>query len=321
MSSEKDGDRRNVSAEEMRRILTARPNAQVIRSVPGLWKKLLPFFLSFALLLLFLGGVLVLLTPANALRIWTSSDSGVPARDLLTGYLRWYQALFGLSAAALVVNVLLGLFQLWKGICSLRTYRRIGKPVRENVVTRLKLWEYAGRLGAVPPEFTPEEAEASRNAVAQAEPYATAGAFLLLGVLLCALTAGFFLAMGTAEHLAELPGQAKADLAQLEAGTLEEAVVWISPKCRPARLPGPYSKDQPQLTMRYGVIGPDTGGQWVRVYVPNALGFSLAGERLYDENQNVAWNLEHAQRYLVRYTTQLHVVERVTPLRPATGTK
>lgn len=116
----------------------------------------------------------------------------------------------------------------------------------------------------------------------------------------------------------ELPAkflQAGADLSQIETSFLVQAEVWISPKARPARLPGPYSGSlTAQPTTRYGIIGDDTDGKWVQVYVPNAMGFSLDQDRLYDENQSIQWNSEHARRYRVSYTSNFHLVTEIKPI-------
>ena len=109
--------------------------------------------------------------------------------------------------------------------------------------------------------------------------------------------------------------QAREDLAQIESNFLVEAEVWISPKARPANLPGPYSGSlTAQPITRYGIIGDDTGGQWLQVYVPNAMGFSLDQDRLYNENLSIQWNQENARRYRVRYTSNFHLVAEITPI-------
>jgi hypothetical protein len=109
--------------------------------------------------------------------------------------------------------------------------------------------------------------------------------------------------------------QAREDLAQIESNFLVEAEVWISPKARPANLPGPYSGSlTAQPITRYGIIGDDTGGQWLQVYVPNAMGFSLDQDRLYNENLSIQWNQENARRYRVRYTSNFCLVAEITPI-------
>lgn len=115
----------------------------------------------------------------------------------------------------------------------------------------------------------------------------------------------------------ELPGrffQAGHDLAEIDTGFLVQAEVWISPKCHPTRLPGPYTDKLAEVSTCYGIIGDDTGGEWVRVYVPDPMGFSLDPERLYNENQSIGWNWEHARRYRVHYTSNFHLVTEITPI-------
>ena len=109
--------------------------------------------------------------------------------------------------------------------------------------------------------------------------------------------------------------QAREDLAQIESNFLVEAEVWISPKARPANLPGPYSGSlTAQPITRYGIIGDDTGGQWLQVYVPNAMGFSLDQDRLYNENLSIQWNQENARRYRVRTTSTSGLVGEIPPV-------
>ncbi len=115
----------------------------------------------------------------------------------------------------------------------------------------------------------------------------------------------------------ELPGrffQAGADLAEIKSGFLVQAEVWINPKTQPACLPGPYTQSLAEVSTRYGIIGADTGDQWVSVYVPDALGFSLDQDRLYDEKQTISWNLEYARRYQVRYTSNFRLVVEIIPV-------
>lgn len=117
------------------------------------------------------------------------------------------------------------------------------------------------------------------------------------------------------EDLPSKFSQAGNDLAQIETNFLVQTEVWISPKAWPAHLPGPYSGSlTAQPTTRYGIIGDDTGGKWVQVYVPNVMDFSLDQDRLYDENQSIQWNSEHARRYQVSYTSNFHLVVEITPI-------
>ena len=122
------------------------------------------------------------------------------------------------------------------------------------------------------------------------------------------------ISMITMEDLPGLFTQARADLAQVKSGALQEVTVWLSPKCHPYSLPGPYTEGQPQPTMQYGGISEQTGGVWERYYVPDSLGFTLDPDALYDENQSIQWNEEHARQYRLRYTDNFHLVVAVEPL-------
>lgn len=122
------------------------------------------------------------------------------------------------------------------------------------------------------------------------------------------------IAMITMEDLPGLFTQARADLAQVESGSLQEVTVWLSPKCHPYGLPGPYAEGQPQPTIQYGGISEQTGGVWERYYVPDSLGFALDPDALYDENQSIQWNEEHARQYRLRYTDNFHLVVSVEPV-------
>ena len=101
-----------------------------------------------------------------------------------------------------------------------------------------------------------------------------------------------------------------------ETGELEELEVWFHPNSRPACLPGPYSpvKDQPRPVTRFPAIGEDTGWEWLILFVPDGMRFTPDPERPFDETRTVDWNLAHAQRYQVRYTTNLHLAVEITPV-------
>ena len=144
--------------------------------------------------------------------------------------------------------------------------------------------------------------------------YHSAALSYFLCAFLCFLIALGSVAMLHDEHVSSLPFQARADLAQIEAGTLETAQAWISPQSRPGGLPGPYGSGQPRLITRRGIVGEDTGYDWVVVRIPNALNFSLDPDRLFDETRPAAWNLEHARQYRVSYTSNFHLVVEITPI-------
>lgn len=116
------------------------------------------------------------------------------------------------------------------------------------------------------------------------------------------------------EGVPALLDQAQADIAQIQAGQLQEATVWFSPKLRPARLPGPFSEGQPEPVTCYGGIGEQTDGRWVEFYVPDVLGFSLDQDAVYNENQSIAWNQENARQYRIHYTDNFYLVVDVEPL-------
>lgn len=108
--------------------------------------------------------------------------------------------------------------------------------------------------------------------------------------------------------------QVKEDIAQMENGQLETVTVWLSPKIRPCALP-PYDKNMPKSLTRYGGIGDETEGEWVKFYVPNSLGFSLEQDALYEEKETIEWNIEHAVQYEVTYTQNFHVVTEIYPVK------
>lgn len=140
-----------------------------------------------------------------------------------------------------------------------------------------------------------------------------------LGVMALVCVGGEIALFGALIHLEELPQHivwAGEDLESIEKDQLETAICFISPKAHPHRLPGPYTENLPEPFTCYGVIGEDTGGQWVRLLVPNGMEFQLDPERLYDEDRNIGWNEEHAQRYLVRYTNNFQIVTEIEPWEP-----
>lgn len=120
--------------------------------------------------------------------------------------------------------------------------------------------------------------------------------------------------MITSEEVPVLWRQSREDIAQIESGELEQVTVWLSPKLRSSRLPGPYTEGQPEPVTRYGGVSEETGFQWIHFYVPDCLGFSLDQDALFDENESIAWNEAHARQYQITYTANLHVAVSVLPV-------
>lgn len=141
----------------------------------------------------------------------------------------------------------------------------------------------------------------------------TALMLLLVGIPLAVMVPGLHGLLVVKEGVPALLGQTNEDIRQLEAGECPTFTVWLSPKARAVHLPGPYGSNQPELLTRYGAISQETGGEWVRIYVPEGMDFALDPERLYDENRDTCWNGEHAQQYRVTYTPNLRFVVLAEP--------
>lgn len=304
------------SAQELRDILTPRPALQTVRERPEAKRLLRPLFLGLGLAAASLLLFYAVLSPGFTRWIWQpASGEGSPARLLLEGFLRWYRVLAGVFGGGCVLNGGLAILQAAGAAGCLRTCFRIRKEIRELYLRRLTDWELDPEGDE--PEFTPEELEQCRELAARGEPHAAAGCLMAAGVLVSLIAAALCGAVLAKEGILSLPGRAGADLEQLNSGTWEKAAVWISPKCRPSRLPGPWTSGQPEPVTRYGIISEETGGQWVQIYVPEGAGFALDGERFYEENQTVCWNWEHARLYYVGYTTNFHLAAEITPVPPA----
>lgn len=117
-------------------------------------------------------------------------------------------------------------------------------------------------------------------------------------------------------YLEEIPAlfvRTTEDIRALEEGRTEEIVVWLSPKTRPYRLPGPYADGQPTPLTRCAAYGPDTDGMWEDFYFPDELGFTMDPDRLFNENRSIQWNEEYAQRYRLTYTTNFRLVVSAEP--------
>lgn len=111
-------------------------------------------------------------------------------------------------------------------------------------------------------------------------------------------------------HIPEL----QTELEQVESGRLETAEVWVHPRADVGRLPGMWGSGYRSLVRNYHVFILETGGEWVEVFVPDAMGFSLDMAHPFRESQSIAWNLEHARRYQISYTTNFHLVTEITPV-------
>ncbi len=141
--------------------------------------------------------------------------------------------------------------------------------------------------------------------------------FLSFGVLMVLFFAFYAIVAGGMLLKEEIPQnwqRARQDLAQIESGDLEQVTVWLSPKIQAVPFPEYYSAGQPKLLTRYGGISSETGGEWVRFYVPDSLDFSLDPDALYDENKSIEWNTDNAQQYQITYTVNLHMVLSAVPV-------
>ena len=287
------------SKEERERVRQMNRNPVVRRANRHMFAMLLAMFV-------FLFLMLALISPQFTGWLWQSAAGEVsPAHDLLTGYLPWYWLLlilngggFGASALLLVV------YLIW----AIRNWARGSRVWRDEVIPRLAEIDSWDRASL-------KEVEYSRGQVmAYGSRYHSAALSYFLCAFLC-----FLIALGSGgmlhdEHVFSLPFQARADLAQVEAGALETTEGWISPQSRPGGLPGPYGSGQPRLITRRGIVGEDTGYEWVIVRIPDALNFSPDPDRPFDETRPAAWNLEHARRYRVSYTSNFHLVVEITPI-------
>ena len=287
------------SREERERVRQVNRDPTVRRANRHMFTMLLAIFVF---LFLMLGP----LSPQFTGWLWQSAAGKVsPAHDLLTGYLPWYWFLLVLNGCGFGVSALLLVVYLIRAIRNLVRGHRVW---RDEVIPQLEVinhWEMAG--------LKQEEYRRSQ-VMAYGSRYHSAALSYFLCAFLCFLIALGSVAMLHDEHVSSLPFQARADLAQIEAGTLETAQVWVSPQSRSGGLPGPYGSGQPRLITRRGIVGEDTGYDWVVVRIPNALNFSLDPDRLFDETRPAAWNREHARQYRVSYTSNFHLVTEITPI-------
>lgn len=274
-----------------------------VNHTPGIQKAgrhmLATFLFVFGALFL----MIALLSPQFTGWLWQSASGELPpACGLLTGYLRWYWLLLICSAGSFGASAVLLAVYLTRAIQNLVRGRRVWRDEVMPRLAEIDSWDRANL----------KEVEYSRGQVmAYGSRYHSAALSYFVCAALCFLIVLGSGGMLVCERVSILPFQARADLAQIEAGALETAEVWVSPQSRPGGLPGPYGSGQPRLVTRRLILGEDTGYEWVVVRVPNALNFSP--DRPLVEGQTILWNLEHAQRYQVSYTTNFHMVVDITP--------
>lgn len=150
------------------------------------------------------------------------------------------------------------------------------------------------------------------------------GARSLGAILLVIISIAFPLFIGVAmvgmEQVPSLLSQAKADLTQLEQGSLQQTTVWLSPKEHSARLPGPYSSGQPEPCAEYRGFGDEFRGMFVYFCVPDCLSFSPDEDTLYNNEESIQWNEKNAQQYRLLYTSNFHLVASARPVGSLDGT-
>ena len=103
--------------------------------------------------------------------------------------------------------------------------------------------------------------------------------------------------------------QAAADIRQIETGELERVTVLLEERSSPDSL----FQDAPegwQVEQRTA-LGPV---RRVSLRFSDALDFTPVPERFVVTGQTYDWNWTHAQRYQVRYTTNLHLAVEITPV-------
>ena len=244
-------------------------------------------------LVLSLLAMYLIFSPAFTGWVLSSTGTGDP-RGLLRGHLRCCQIIAAGMGIILAVHGGFALLQLaWVGKHILAVRRERRETQRADV----KSQERMQQLGM--------------EAV-----HAMAAVILLLGAAMSVCFTACFGYISASEGIWSCPGQVQSDLRQIEEGRLEEFEVWIAPESRPADLPGPYDSikrpDRPATL--YLAAGEATDYQWFRLYVPNTLGFSPDPERPMDKTRTVDWNREHARRYRVGYTSNLHLAISVEPV-------
>lgn len=142
----------------------------------------------------------------------------------------------------------------------------------------------------------------------------TAVLLLLCGIPLIVLMTLFPVLMLRETEGLQLYTQVTEDIQLLDAGQVDAFTVWLSPKSRQVATPGPWSASLPTPLTRYGAIGEDTGGTWIKIYVLPDMDFALDPDALYNENKSILWNQEHATQYQVSCTHNFCFVTDIQPL-------
>lgn len=235
-----------------------------------------------------------------------------PAHDLLTGYLRSYWGvvlIFGIGAVLqvrLIVKAVIRFFQ----------NRPEEKALEERLEDEFISFTYLSGFG---PDRRRAELKKQLDQLSAVAIGRFMGLFIqiVLAVMVLILYGTILFTDAPppapiAPHI-HIP-QLQAELEQVENGPLKTAEVWVHPKAETAHLPGMWGNGYRSLVRNYHVVGFDTGGKWVEVFVPEAMGFLLDMEHPYRESQSIFWNLEHARRYRVSYTTNFHLVTEIAPV-------
>ncbi len=235
-----------------------------------------------------------------------------PAHDLLTGYLRAYWGVvlvFGIGAALQVRLIVITVVRFFR---NRPEEKQLGERLEDEFISLTY-------LSGPAPDRRRQEVKKQLDQYSAVATGRFMGLFILitLAALVLALYGMIFFTdapppapIAPQVHIPEL----LAELEQVETGPLETAEVWVHPKASTAHLPGMWAEGYRSLVRNYHVVGFDTGGQWVEVFVPDAMGFSLDMKRPYRESQTILWNLGHARRYRISYTSNFHLVTEITPV-------
>lgn len=235
-----------------------------------------------------------------------------PAHDLLTGSLRAYWGtviLFGVGALIQVRLIVVTILRfLWD--------RPWKYPLERQLEDEFRSLTYLSGPGL---DRRRAELKKQLDQCAAISAGRMVGLFILLALPAVVLVFDYtILFAGGASSTPIAPHKhipaLLAELEQLEEGELEQAEVWIHPKAETAHLPGAWGSGYRAYAHRYHIVETEPGSQWVEVLVPDALDVSPDMERPFRESQSSLWNLEHAQRYRVRYTSKLHLVTEILPV-------